>query len=57
MALFCLEEWAKVPVTCSEKLVEGFPKCLTQFIVYLALLPTTKQLYLGTVSDCVVIKM
>ncbi len=27
---FCLEEWAKIPATYCEKLVEGYPKHLTQ---------------------------
>ena len=27
---FCQEEWAKIPATYSENLVEGYLKCLTQ---------------------------
>ena len=26
----CQEEWAKIHPTCCGKLVEGYPKCLTQ---------------------------
>lgn len=30
--LFRQEEWAQIPTNYCEKLVEGFPKCLTQVI-------------------------
>uniref|UniRef100_A0AAY4C459 Tc1-like transposase DDE domain-containing protein n=1 Tax=Denticeps clupeoides TaxID=299321 RepID=A0AAY4C459_9TELE len=29
---FCQEEWAKIPLNCCVKLVEGYPKCLHHLV-------------------------
>uniref|UniRef100_A0AAY4DL66 Tc1-like transposase DDE domain-containing protein n=1 Tax=Denticeps clupeoides TaxID=299321 RepID=A0AAY4DL66_9TELE len=31
---FCQEEWARIPLNCCEKLVEGYPKRLRQVIQF-----------------------
>ncbi|CAJ0964329.1 unnamed protein product [Ranitomeya imitator] len=46
----CQDEWAQIPTNYCEKLVEGYPKCLTQVIQFKGISLSVVPMYLGEIS-------